>query len=184
MAPVLHHVIRDVANRPHAVNRHDARMLEPAGDLGLELKPLERPRIAGDPHRHHFQGDAPCEGWLLGLINDAHAAATTLVSQDATPDRANSRPPFLTQMVCRSSASRVPAPDCWRPAVAGTRRRHGVLDRQREQAEARERPAQGKETQPNAASSQSIQLTRHVPGPTEKARARTHVRTRCEGGLE
>ena len=75
---ILHDVIGDVADGADAVNGHDARMLEPAGDLGLELKPLERPGIAGDPHRQHFQGDPPRQRWLLGLINDAHAAAADL----------------------------------------------------------------------------------------------------------
>ena len=63
-----------------------------AGDLGLELKPLECPRVERGGQGQNLEGDRAAQRDLLGLVNHPHAAAGDLaddpeVAEDLAPLR-------------------------------------------------------------------------------------------------
>jgi hypothetical protein len=61
-----------------AEDRHDVGVVQPAGGLGLAAEAVQ-PRLRRP--QQHLQGDAPAERQLLGLVDDAHAAAADLAHQ-------------------------------------------------------------------------------------------------------
>src|SRR5947207_1039401 len=52
------------------------------GGLGLGLEPLQLPRVQRGGERQHLERDAAVQRDLLGLVDDAHAAAAEL-AEDA-----------------------------------------------------------------------------------------------------
>ena len=74
----LHCVIRDVGDDSHGVDRHDVRMLEQTGDLGLKLESLNRSWIGRRGERQDLECHAPGDRDLTGLVNDAHATTADL----------------------------------------------------------------------------------------------------------
>ena len=54
---LLHGEVWDLVDQADGVHRHDPRVLQPARHLGLELEPLDRPRIERRGQGKHFQGD-------------------------------------------------------------------------------------------------------------------------------
>ena len=57
------------------VDRHDVRMLQVSGRLRLVLETLQLLGVQRRGERQDLQGHAPPQGVLLGLVDDAHAAA-------------------------------------------------------------------------------------------------------------
>ena len=86
----LHGEIRDAVDGADGMHRHDVRVLEQAGDLGLELKPLEGLRVHRGGQRQDLQGDPAAERGLPRLVHDPHAAPADLaddveVGEDLAP---------------------------------------------------------------------------------------------------
>jgi hypothetical protein len=71
----LHGVIKHAVTFAHAKHRDDVRVVQPRRGLGLATEPLEVNGIAEAGRRKHLERHMPAEGELLGLIDDAHAAA-------------------------------------------------------------------------------------------------------------
>src|SRR5207302_10180813 len=77
----LHGVEMDAALAADRVDGHDVRVMQMGGGPGLVLEALQLPRIERQGKRQHLQGDAPAEGQLFSLVDDAHAAAADLVQE-------------------------------------------------------------------------------------------------------
>ena len=60
------------------VDRHDARMVEVGGRLGLGVEPLDVGLVGELAGEDHLERDGPVEAHLPGLEDDAHAAAGDL----------------------------------------------------------------------------------------------------------
>ena len=60
------------------VDRHDARMVEVGGGLGLGVEPLDVGLVGELAGEDHLERDRPVEAHLPGLEDDAHAAAGDL----------------------------------------------------------------------------------------------------------
>ncbi len=74
----LHGVVVDALVATDAKNRHDVRMLELGGGLGLDLEPLPMFGIDRRGKRQYLQGDPPAERNLLGLVHNAHSPPADL----------------------------------------------------------------------------------------------------------
>ena len=59
-------------------DRHDIGVVQPGDGLGLALEPLHRLLVGHDAEPQDLQGHAAAERGLLGLVDDAHAAAAEL----------------------------------------------------------------------------------------------------------
>ena len=62
-------------------------MLEQAGDLGLELEPLEGPGSSAAASGKTFRATLRASATLLGLVDDPHAAAADLAEDQKTLQR-------------------------------------------------------------------------------------------------
>ena len=69
------------------VDRADVGVLERGGRAGLALEPLERLRVARQLLGQELQRDAAAELQVLGLVDDAHAAAAELREDPVVGDR-------------------------------------------------------------------------------------------------
>ena len=58
-----------------AVHRDNVRVVQAGGGLGLDAEPLDLPGVHRGGHRQQLQRHAAAERDLLGLVDDAHAAA-------------------------------------------------------------------------------------------------------------
>ena len=73
------------------VDRHDARMVEVRGGLGLDVEPLDvglGGELAGEDH---LERDGAVEAHLPGLVDDAHAAAGDLADELVVAEVADAR---------------------------------------------------------------------------------------------
>ncbi len=61
------------------VNRADVRMVQRGGRLGLTLEASQRLRVSGDFIGKKLQGDKSVQGYVLGFVDNAHAAAAELI---------------------------------------------------------------------------------------------------------
>ena len=77
---ILHREIGDAVDGTDGMHRHDVRVLEQAGDLGLELKALQCLRVHGGSQRQYLEGNPAADGDLTGFIDDAHTAAADLAA--------------------------------------------------------------------------------------------------------
>ena len=89
----LHRVVVDAALAADGVDRDDVRVVERGGGAGFVLEAGELLLVEHRGERQHLQRDAAAERDLLGLVDDAHAAAAQLaedaeVAEDA--DRSSS----------------------------------------------------------------------------------------------
>ena len=80
----------DAALLADGVDGHDMLVVQLGSGAGFVLEALELARIHGQRKRQDFQGDAPPERDLLGLVHDAHAATADL-AQDAKITQRRSR---------------------------------------------------------------------------------------------
>ena len=78
----LHGVVEVLAVLADVEDRHDVGVMHPRRGLRLALKADLRRGVARARPGQHLEGDAPAQGLLLGLVDDAHAAAADL-AQDA-----------------------------------------------------------------------------------------------------
>src|SRR5207248_6225045 len=76
--------------------------------LRLVLEALELLRVQRRRERQHFEGDAPAERQLLGLVNDAHAAAADLAADAEVAELAALRQQARTGR--RALGGRLPQP--------------------------------------------------------------------------
>ena len=60
------------------VDRHDARVVEVGGGLGLGVEPPDVGLVGELAGEDHLERDGPVEADLPGLVDDAHAAAGDL----------------------------------------------------------------------------------------------------------
>ena len=82
----LHGVVVHAALAADGVDRHDVGVVQAGRGLGLELEPLQLPGVQRRGERQHLQRHPAAERDLLGLVDDAHAAAADLA------ERCGSRP--------------------------------------------------------------------------------------------
>ena len=75
---------RPFGERADVVNWGDARVLKPAGYLGLADESPGRGRIGRDVITQELDGDIATQGAVTGTVNDPHAAATDLGEQFVT----------------------------------------------------------------------------------------------------
>ena len=68
------------------VNRANSRMIECRGQAGLTLKAGESERIFDDFIRQKLQGDLTVQSGVLGLVDDAHVAASQLAEHAVMRD--------------------------------------------------------------------------------------------------
>jgi hypothetical protein len=87
----LHGVVVDAPLAPDRVHRHDVRVVEQRGGLGLVSEPLELSGIERRGERQDLEGDPAAEGELLGLVHHPHPAAADLADQAEVPQQAQSR---------------------------------------------------------------------------------------------
>jgi hypothetical protein len=78
----LHGVVEVLAVLADVEDRHDVRVVHPRRCLGLALEADLCRVVARTGRGQHLESDAPAEGLLLGLVDDAHAAPADL-AQDA-----------------------------------------------------------------------------------------------------
>ena len=78
----LHGVVEVVAVLADVEDRHDVGVMHPRRGFCLTLKSDLRRGISRARSGQHLEGDAPAQGLLLGLVDDAHAAAADL-AEDA-----------------------------------------------------------------------------------------------------
>jgi hypothetical protein len=71
----------------HVEDRADVGVLERRSRLGFPLEPLECLRVARQLVREELQGDSAPELEILGLVDDAHAAAAELSEHAVVRDR-------------------------------------------------------------------------------------------------
>ena len=74
----LHGVVVHAPLAADGVDRHDVGVVQAGGGLGLELEPLELPGVERRGEGQDLQRHAAAERDLLGLVDDAHAAAADL----------------------------------------------------------------------------------------------------------
>ena len=75
---VLHRDVVDAVLLAGVVDRHDVRVVELRGALGLAQEVLQRLRILLQRVGQHLERDDAVEHGVLGLVDDAHAAAAEL----------------------------------------------------------------------------------------------------------
>ena len=88
----LHGVVVHAPLAADGVDRHDVRVVQAGGGLGLDLEPLQLPRVHRRGERQDLQRHAAAERELLGLVDDPHAAPADLaedpeVAQDPRQGR-------------------------------------------------------------------------------------------------
>ena len=74
----LHGVVVDAALAADRVDRDDVGVVQMRGRLGLDAEPGDLPRVDGGGEREDLQGHPTAQRVLLGLVDDAHAAAAEL----------------------------------------------------------------------------------------------------------
>ena len=82
----LHGVEDDPAILADLVDRHDVGVVQPGRGPRLAAEPLQAPGVAGDRVGQDLQGDVPAQRQLLGLVDDAHAAAADLAEDAVVAD--------------------------------------------------------------------------------------------------
>jgi hypothetical protein len=71
------------------VNRADIGMIQGGGSAGFALEALEGLTVVGDIVRQEFQRDVTAKAFVLGLIHDAHPAATKFFQDAIVGDRSS-----------------------------------------------------------------------------------------------
>src|SRR5438132_1586595 len=71
----LHSVKMDAAIHADLVDRHDMRVVQLGRCLGLKLEALQLFRVESRSERQDLQSHAPIQRYLLGFVDNAHAAA-------------------------------------------------------------------------------------------------------------
>ncbi len=74
----LHRVVVDALVAADTEDRHDVRMVQLRGRLGLDLEPLALLGIDRRRKGKHLERDPPAQRNLLGLIDDAHTPSADL----------------------------------------------------------------------------------------------------------
>jgi hypothetical protein len=74
----LHGVVVDAPLAADRVHRHDVRVVELRGGLGLDAEPSDLAGVDRGGQRQDLQGDAAAQRALDGLVHDPHAAAADL----------------------------------------------------------------------------------------------------------
>ncbi len=98
-ADVLHDEVRVAVLLADAEHGHDVGVVEACGGAGFALEAFAPGGAAEIQVGQHLDGDAPAEGFLLGLIDDAHAAVAEFADDaeitkplDGGPDDGAGRP--------------------------------------------------------------------------------------------
>ena len=87
----LHGVIMDAPLGADGEDRHDVRVMQPGDRLGLATEPLHGLLVGDGPEPQDLERHTTAERRLLGLIDDAHAAASELADD---PEIAQGRWPL------------------------------------------------------------------------------------------
>ena len=74
------------------VDRHDVRVVQAGGGLGLELEPLQLPGVERRGERQDLQRHPAAQRELLGLVDDAHAAPADLAEDPEVAQEPSPRP--------------------------------------------------------------------------------------------
>ena len=74
----LHGVVMHAALAADGEDRHDVGVVQPGDGLGLAMEPMHRLLIGHGAKPENLQGHATAQRGLLGLVDDAHAAAAEL----------------------------------------------------------------------------------------------------------
>ena len=74
----LHGVVMHAAVAADGEDRHEVRVVEVRRRLGLDLEPLDPPRVDRGGEREDLQRDPAAERDLLGLVDDPHPAPAQL----------------------------------------------------------------------------------------------------------
>ena len=72
---VAHGDVEEAVRLARVVDRDDVRVVERGGDLRLADEALAEGVVAGQRRRHQLERDLPPQLHVLGLVDDAHAAA-------------------------------------------------------------------------------------------------------------
>jgi hypothetical protein len=86
----LHGVVVDAALAAHRVDRHDVLVVQAGRRPRLVVEALQLPRVHRRRQRQHLQRHPAAKRDLLGLVDDAHAAAPDLADQPAVAQRMRS----------------------------------------------------------------------------------------------
>ena len=84
----LHGVEVDAALAADGVDRHDVGVVQLAGGVGFVAEACQSARVEHRREGQHLQGDSPAERDLLGLVDDAHAAAADLADDAEVAEHA------------------------------------------------------------------------------------------------
>ena len=84
----LHRVVVHAAFAADAVDRDDVRVVQARRRLGFVLEALQLPRVHRRGEGQHLERDAAVQRNLLGLVDDAHAAAADFADQAEVAERA------------------------------------------------------------------------------------------------
>ena len=74
----LHRVIMHSSIAADREDRHDVRMVQGRGDLGLDLEPGKLLAVQTGGRSQNFQGDPSAQRSLLGLVDDPHPTPADL----------------------------------------------------------------------------------------------------------
>ncbi len=83
----LHRVVMDAALAADGEDRHDVGMVQPRDGLGLAMEPLHGLLVRDGAEPEDLQGHPTAERGLLGLVDDAHAAAADLADDAEIAER-------------------------------------------------------------------------------------------------
>ena len=83
---VLHRVVVDALLLPDGEDRNDVRMVQLGGRLSFVAEPGDLPLIEHRGKRKNLQRHLAIERFLVGLVDDAHAAAADLADDAVVAD--------------------------------------------------------------------------------------------------
>ena len=112
----LHGHVEQPVLLPEVVDRHDVRVVQQGGRLGLALEAFERFVAAAEVHGQRLQRDVAVEDGVVGLVHLAHGAAAELAHDLVLAD------PLVVHSL-EAGRARDPGRMLARPAPAGRQRR-------------------------------------------------------------
>jgi hypothetical protein len=104
---VSHHEVEPAVEFACVVDRHDVRMLQRSGELGLGQEPLPEAIVCRSLGRDQLHGDGPFQAAVVSAVDDSHSASADQfvdpVAEDlgADPLPGRRHPATIWRLRCR-----------------------------------------------------------------------------------